>query len=51
MKFIESLVGLSPDHGSGITEAGIIFVVFAFICTCLLPRLMRVAQRRSNTTP
>ena len=51
MRWIESLIGLSPDNGSGLTEAGMLFALVLFICSCLLPCLVRIAGRQRDLAP
>jgi hypothetical protein len=45
MTFIESLLGLSPDNGSGATETSVLLAVLALVCMCLVPYLVRQVRQ------
>ena len=46
MDFIERLFHISPDNGSGLTEAAIVAALFAVVCAVFLLRIYR--KRRSS---
>jgi hypothetical protein len=48
MRFIEVLLGLSPDNNSGATEAAILLVfVFGMMAVCYFQRFKRSKEQRT----